>query len=239
MPFPLAHPAAVLPFRRWCPRWLSLPALIIGSLSPDVGYCFGPLALQRVSHRFWGGIEFCLPVGLLILWVFRHTRCALVRTLPARWQEVLLPLCERPLGSPFVLAVSVLIGAWTHIGLDALVHENGWAAQQVPWLNSPVVWFGGHAVRVTDLLAGGCTFGGVLWLSVVLQDWLREATHLPPLRRPSVRWRRPVLLALGVLLLDAVHYLVPDAVEMPLLWGLMLATAIGVAWQLGSLRRRR
>ena len=43
MPFPLAHPAAVLPFRRYCSRWLNFPALVIGSLVPDLGYLFPPI----------------------------------------------------------------------------------------------------------------------------------------------------------------------------------------------------
>jgi hypothetical protein len=38
MPFPLAHPVAVLPFRRYCPRFFSLPALVAGSLVPDYGH---------------------------------------------------------------------------------------------------------------------------------------------------------------------------------------------------------
>jgi hypothetical protein len=49
MPYPLAHPAAVLPLRRLCPRRLSFPALVVGSLCPDVGY---PLGVSRFSHSF-------------------------------------------------------------------------------------------------------------------------------------------------------------------------------------------
>jgi len=55
MPFPVAHPAAVLPLRRYCPRYLSFPALVVGSLSPDLGYLFGHLHADWFSHRFWAG----------------------------------------------------------------------------------------------------------------------------------------------------------------------------------------
>ena len=34
MPFTLAHPAAVLPLR----RWLWFPGLVAGAVAPDVGY---------------------------------------------------------------------------------------------------------------------------------------------------------------------------------------------------------
>jgi hypothetical protein len=49
MPFPLAHPAAVLPLRRYCPKYLSFPVLIVGSLVPDVGYCLGRLNASLVN----------------------------------------------------------------------------------------------------------------------------------------------------------------------------------------------
>jgi hypothetical protein len=55
MPFPVAHLAAVLPLRRYCPRYLSFPALVVGSLSPDLGYLFGHLHTDWFSHRFWAG----------------------------------------------------------------------------------------------------------------------------------------------------------------------------------------
>jgi hypothetical protein len=37
MRWTIAHPAAVLPLRRLCPRFLSCPALIVDSVAPDIG----------------------------------------------------------------------------------------------------------------------------------------------------------------------------------------------------------
>ena len=54
--------------RRFCPRYLSFPALIAGSLSPDFGYLFRHFHVDSFSHRFWAGsFGFCLPVGLLFV----------------------------------------------------------------------------------------------------------------------------------------------------------------------------
>jgi hypothetical protein len=61
MPFPLAHPAAVLPLRRV--QALCFPALVLGSLTPDFGYLFADLS--RLSHHLLGSLLFCLPAGLL------------------------------------------------------------------------------------------------------------------------------------------------------------------------------
>ena len=99
MPIPLAHPAAVLPLCRFCPRYLSFGALVIGSLLPDVAYTiddlnkfsrtlvflFGPSVgyseyvrnawdWDDFSHTFAGSLGFCLPVGLLLLYGFLALR---------------------------------------------------------------------------------------------------------------------------------------------------------------------
>src|SRR5579872_1927354 len=132
MPFTLAHPAAVLPFRRYCPRYFNFPALIIGSLAPDIGYCFGRLRVDEFSHRFVGSLGFCLPVGLLMLGMFYGLRHPIVGMLPASQRKVFLPLCERPPGSLLAIIISLLIGAWTHLLWDSFTHKNGWLAVHLP-----------------------------------------------------------------------------------------------------------
>jgi len=92
MPFPVAHPAVVSPLRRYCPRYLNFPALVVGSLSSDFGYVFGYGHVGWFSHRFWAGsIGFCLPAGLLVVWVFYLVRCPAVQLLPARYRELFRP----------------------------------------------------------------------------------------------------------------------------------------------------
>lgn len=130
MPFPLAHPVAVLPLRRWCPRHLSLIGLVIGSLTPDTGYAVREWDLNKFTHSFAGSFAWCLPVGLLgVLLVFALRR-PLAATLPAPHRLALEPLCTRPLPAWWRIALSVLIGAWTHIVFDAVTHESAWQAYQ-------------------------------------------------------------------------------------------------------------
>jgi hypothetical protein len=134
MLFPVAHPAAVLPLRRYCPRYLSFPALVAGSLSPDFGYLFGRLHVDWFSYRFWAAsFGFCLPVGLLIVWAFYLLRCPTVKLLPGCYRELFRPRTLEPRMFGFwpwgffrpsdfgfwiwpwlALPVWVLFGAWTH-----------------------------------------------------------------------------------------------------------------------------
>src|SRR5271154_5340312 len=110
MPFTLAHPAAILPLRRFCPRFFSFPALVIGSISPDVGYCFGTLDVDDFSHSLKGSIEFCLPVGVVMLGFFYALRLPAVEILPERPRKYLLPFCPQPIGSPWTVLASLMVG---------------------------------------------------------------------------------------------------------------------------------
>ena len=173
MPFPLAHPAAVLPLRRCCPRYFSLPALVIGSLSPDVGYFCDA---GNFSHRLLAGsFGFCLPVGLVCVLVFYGGRWPVVGILPASYRRVFVPLCQRPAGNPFQIVISLLIGAWTHLLLDSITHPDGWLARRLPVLLAPVLLVGQHRFMACDILYAGFTFAGVAWLAYCYLRWLEKA----------------------------------------------------------------
>lgn len=206
MPFPLAHPAAVLPLRRYCPRYLNFPALVIGSLSPDLGYAFGHLHVDWFSHRFFAGsFGFCLPAGLLILFGFYLVRRPFVGILPAQLRQMLLPLCDHSAGSPIVAAVCLLIGAWTHIFLDDLTYPDGWAMGHLPLLQNCVLSVGPHRFGVSDLLYAGCTFGGVAWLAFCYMDWLERAAGCPGQLGRGLKWSFALLLGGSILFVAAAN----------------------------------
>jgi hypothetical protein len=224
MPFPVAHPAAILPLRRYCPRYLNLSALIVGSLSPDFGYLFGHLHADRFSHRFWAGsFGFCLPAGLLIVWIFHFMRDPVVQLLPARYRELFRPRNLEPgmLGfrpsaffrpSDFgfrywpwlALPVSVLIGAWTHDLLDSLTHPDGWLVEHISALRAPVFQLAGTSMPVCELLYAGFTFLGAFWVAACYLRWLGQATGAPALRRPAMGWSCALLFGAAILALATV-----------------------------------
>lgn len=208
MPFPLAHPAAVVPLKRVCPKWFSLSALIVGSISPDFGYCFGPLKLDEFSHQLLGTFGFCLPAGLLGLWGFYRVRRWFVRLLPGRYQESLESLCNHPPASALVLALSVLIGAWTHILWDAFTHKQGWFVLHSQLLQTQIGSFMGHKVRVFHFLWYLSSFIGVGWLFLVFDRWMERTQRVVHGKSPSIRFGRALMLATLTLLLGAVHHLV-------------------------------
>ena len=175
MPFPLAHPAAVLPLRRCCPRWFNFPALVAGSLCPDAGYYFGRMHLEKLSHRLVAGsFGFCLPVGLFLLLLFYCARRAVVERLPSRLRRIFEPLCLRPAGSPLIIVVSLLVGSWTHIFLDSLTHENGWLVEHLPVLQANLVATEYH-FHIYALLYAVCTCAGAAYVALVYLTWIEWA----------------------------------------------------------------
>lgn len=200
MPFPLAHPAAVLPLRRCWPSQLNFAALVVGSLSPDLAYCFGPLGLEGFSHTLAGTFGFCLPAGLLVLWFLRWL---------ISWYNPSLATGQLvrfwPAPALAAVALSLLLGAWTHLLWDGFTHENGWFVQHFAVLRLPVTMFLGHQVRVFHVLWYGCSFAGVGWLYVVYERWRQR--HAPSVRSVFSRLTRAAIVALTALLLAAMHHL--------------------------------
>ena len=134
MPFPLAHPAAVLPLRRCSPHWFNFAALVIGSITPDLSYCLQKYGADLLAHSLRGCFFFSLPVGWVLVWVFYSIAEPVVSLLPAPHRQALAPLC-RKLSQPwFVVPLSVLIGAGTHVLWDSVTHETGWFVERSSFL---------------------------------------------------------------------------------------------------------
>lgn len=238
MPFPLAHPAAVLPLRRYCPQRLSFPALVIGSLTPDASYLLGEKAGAIFGHSLLGSVAFCLPVGLVMVALFYGLRAPVVRMLPAPYPQAFLPLCRRPLGSLWVVVMSLLIGAWTHILWDSFTHNDGWFVQHLPVLQSVVLSVAGRTARVCHLLWYGCSFVGVIWLFLAFEKWKQASLNEGAgSRGKAVLWDA-VLVALLVLPIALVHHLVRSHKPGLYLIAAMCALPVlGVILKLGNARK--
>lgn len=237
MPFPLAHPAAVLPLKRFCPRWFSLPALVVGSISPDVGYCFGPLNVDGISHQLLGTFVFCLPAGMIMLWAFYHWRMGVVGMLPQRYQAALRPLCSKPPPRIAVLTASLLIGAWTHLLWDAFTHKDGWFVLHSTLLQTQLGTLLGHKVRVFHGLWYLCSFAGVGWLFVVFDKWIENGQGLPSGTSTAARLRRGILVASLVVVLAPIHHLASHGLLLYCAGLFSVLAVLGVALKLGGQAR--
>ena len=203
MPFTLAHPAAILPLRRF--RFLQTVPLVIGSLVPDIPY-FLPSRLGRAladSHTLYGSFAVCLPLGMALLILILLLREPLTILLGARARWVCLHSLERftawPLRWP-IAAWSILLGSWTHLAWDSFTHQTGWTTVRVAALSAPISLFGWDTATSHLLQYVSSVFGLVL-----LGIWLRGLlARAPPARssdqaRSRAHW--PVLVMISCIAL--------------------------------------
>lgn len=171
MPFPLAHPAATLPLRRWCPRYFAFSALVVGSLVPDLAASIDDW--EYFSHTILGSFVFCLPVGLLTLWILRQVGGPLVATLPSPHREVLLPFCVAPPNSAIQMIMSLLLGSWLHIVWDLFTHDYSWLVR--------------HSV-LSSVTVKGLRLNHLVWLfSSVIGVAILSVAYVSLLRRSNAR----------------------------------------------------
>ena len=139
MPYPFAHPAAVLPLARPLGRLAVPSALAIGSMSPDLWY-FVPLLSRSDSHSLAGLAWFCVPAGLIAYALFHLLlKQPLIALISPRLGAF------TPAGLPPVpwhaVIVSLLVGGLTHLGWDELTHSYDHGSQH-NWLQHASTAFG-------------------------------------------------------------------------------------------------
>ncbi|HWW02578.1 MAG TPA: DUF4184 family protein [Candidatus Acidoferrum sp.] len=207
MPFPLAHPAAVLPLRRYCPRFFSFPALVVGSLAPDLGYFFGRLHLDGFSHSLLGSVLLCLPLGILSLVLLYGPGSYAARKLFQPNPPAFLQLPWPPLGAPAVIVISLLVGVWTHLFLDSFTHKGGWLVERLPLLQLSLGFVAGRTVRVCTVLWYACSFVGVGLVFMAFWKWQQKSSPSPTPNSAGANWRGAILVASAVLPIELVHHL--------------------------------
>ena len=201
MPWTFAHPAAVLPLRRFWPS-LNLAALMLGSLTPDLGYHMDAWAFATYAHTIVGTFLVSLPTGIVFLAVFYLTRRYIWYVLPQPHRTLLAPAVSsavplKPVSALFA-AASLVLGSWTHIVWDGFTHEDGWAVSRIPALRETVGIIGERHVQAFSLLQHLSTVIGVGVLVVVYFLWVRERAGVVLRFERQDRWRYALLLAVSL-----------------------------------------
>ena len=181
MPITFAHPVAVLPLQRW---GFPLSALIVGSVAPDLEYLMHLAPRSVIGHTPVGLFVFCIPVGLLFLWVLHRV-----------WKRPFLALfvgghCVStvhrpdsfafwPLRRLIMLGTAVLIGSLTHLVWDSFTHQYGWMVQRVPALNTVIFQTNLGSLPLFKFLQHGSSAVGITMLVVMTMrqgGWTRHVT---------------------------------------------------------------
>lgn len=168
MPFTFSHPAIVLPLTLLPRKWFSLTGLVIGSMTPDFEYFLRMKIVSKYSHTIDGLFWFDLPLGLLLAFIFHNmVRDRLFDNLPTvlksrfsafrhfHWNAHAKRNC-------FVVAISILIGAASHVFWDSFTHEHGYFVQKIPALQIKFELIGEQIAVLKILQHGSTLIGGLL-----------------------------------------------------------------------------
>ena len=152
MPYPFAHPVAVLPLARPMGRFAVPSALAIGSVAPDLWH-LAPFVSRADSHSPAALLWFCLPAGLLAYVLFHLLlKQPLIALLGPRLGAF---ACKGLPRAPwYAVVASLLAGALTHVIWDAVTHTNDHTMQDPNWFQ--------HASTVL----GSAVLGWWIWLRV-------------------------------------------------------------------------
>ncbi|PXX47703.1 DUF4184 family protein [Undibacterium pigrum] len=193
MPWTFAHPLAILPLQRLAPRRFNLMALIIGSISPDLGYYVFAFDLATLAHQWHGLLLVCLPVGWVVFMFLRYMQAHFIYLLPQMQRQALQAHMAAPQSlSPSQvtwISIALISGAATHIVWDAFTHANGFAVAYFDVLRQPVDIAGVHT-KAFHLLQHLSTLVGVVGLAWCYLQWLKKLPHIVILEpRESDQWR--------------------------------------------------
>lgn len=184
MPFTFSHPAIVLPLTYLPKRWFSLTGLVIGSMVPDVEYFIRMRVQSDFSHTPGGLLGFDLPVGICLAWIFHNLiRNTLYDNLPAPLASRLQSFKQFDwhhyfTNNVFVVMVSVLTGAISHLLWDGFTHEGGYAVNSILALRNTIS-VNGTAFPLYKMLQHASTLAGGLVILIYLFKLPPHAYHVP------------------------------------------------------------
>jgi Domain of unknown function (DUF4184) len=205
MPWTFAHPAAVLPLRGF--RQLPFGALVVGSLSPDIGYYFAAFGVAARAHTLTGIITICLPSAIALMAILRVLHRPVAGLLPSPHRQAVLALPPfqwptSPLGAGFV-CLAIVIGATTHVVWDAFTHPAGYFVAQIPALRAVSFTLRGRDIRLYEVMQHLSTVVGVIVLILAYRRVIRHARSVSVGSRESDAWRYILLGIIAVVSMTA------------------------------------
>lgn len=183
MSFTVSHAAAALPFYK---SRLCFPAIVVGCMVPDFEYFIYFEYIRHGAHSFLGLFYFCVPVGLLILFLYYKVwRYLIADFCPDHIRNRLLRINEQdfkffPVKRLALICLSLIVGAILHDAWDLISHNFGLGPKMFPWLLERIPYL--HLHWWSLFYALGSFIGMILLMAAVL---VKLATVQPVTTPPS------------------------------------------------------
>lgn len=207
MPWTFSHPAVVFPIKHsFLGKWLSLPAMILGSLSPDLLYSFGLYRLASEAHRIVGWLSIGLPLCFIIYVIILKLASPLSTVIPFAIKKTQ----DRSIRNICILAISFFIGALTHIVWDSFTHDTGTMVRSWSFLQFNLTMTDKQEITIYKILQHSGSLLGLLYLSY--QYW-RYHRKQPKIQQHIDNQKLKKIMGIGVVsalfALPIAYYLTP------------------------------
>ncbi len=203
MPFTFCHPAIVLPLNYLPRKWISLTGLVVGSITPDFEYFLRMRVLSNFSHTLHGLFWFDLPFGLLLAFAFHAlVKNPLIDNLPGFLKSRFVVFKGFNWSfyfkeNWFVVLLSILIGAGSHLFWDAFTHDNGYFVQKIELIRKNIVLFGIHFPIYKIFQHLSSLFGALIIIFAVMQLPIKPVVKI---KSPIKYWLICVAITLLIVL---------------------------------------
>ena len=211
MPFTVAHPAIVLPLVFLPRKWISMTALIFGSLMPDAESYLRMYSEKELTHSWRGFFLFGFPFGLILTFVFHNIiRNPLIDNLPLFLQQRFSRFREFNWNKRFnnkwhIIIISMIVGGISHFFWDGFSHFDSLLLTTYPRLRGHINLFNTE-LEIPYLVQYISTFLGILLILVFV-------ARMPRVKRPTVQ---PISLKFWIyVLLIATLILIPRRIRLP------------------------
>ncbi|NSL88778.1 DUF4184 family protein [Chitinophaga solisilvae] len=206
MPFTISHIAIVLPFACRRRKYLSVTGLMTGTMTPDFLYFILLDPYFSAGHTWWGIFLYDVPLALLLTFLYHDVvKAALIQYLPG-WAGMRIHhfryfSWDQYFRQHYLVVISsVILGALSHLLLDAFTHGHGYFAGSIPFLRRNIRIFH-HPMEMWYLMQYLSSIAGLLLLIYFffrIPKSMRPAGK-PPRIAPPLFWLLAVLIAAAIL----------------------------------------
>ena len=250
MPFTPTHVLGVLPLH-FAIRKLPLASLAIGSMIPDFTM-FYPIASYGYSHSLIGLVGYCLPMGMVVYYLWEEFGKVLaidlsplwIRYRIARYRNTRAKYDFREIG---INAIAIVIGSLTHTAWDAFTHQGEWGLKLIPLLERNVE-IANIVIPAYKLFQYGSTFIGLPLLAILCFLYLKNIQPCIEgnFDRLKKSWLTAIVVGFAVMLsaialsnydrLDSFKNIIGNTIKQSLGAGILLFFLYAIAYRLSNFR---
>jgi len=148
MPLTFSHPAIILPAKYLPEKWVSMTALIVGSVTPDFEYFIRLREESFYTHTLAGIFCLDLPAALLLTFIYHYlVRDLFISNIPGFFRKRFSPYMHFKWWQYFkqhflVVIICLLVGIASHLFWDSFTHLDGYFVRIIPVLKQSTHIFG-------------------------------------------------------------------------------------------------